>query len=47
MDGEKVYLIDSSLVTAFNQSYENLLAEETDTEETNEETGTEEVSTEQ
>ena len=47
VDGEKVYLIDSSLVTAFNQSYENLLAEETDTEETNEETGTEEVSTEQ
>lgn len=52
VDGEKVYLIDSSLVTAFNQSYENLLAEETDTEETdteetNEKAGTEEVSTEQ
>ena len=52
VDGEKVYLIDSGLVTAFNQSYENLLAEETDTEETdteetNEEAGTEEVSTEQ
>ena len=52
VDGEKVYLIDSSLVSAFNQSYENLLAEETDTEETdteetNEKAGTEEVSTEQ
>ena len=52
VDGEKVYLIDSSLVTAFNQSYEDLLAEETDTEETdteetNEKAGTEEVSTEQ
>ena len=52
VDGEKVYLIDSGLVTTFNQSYENLLAEETDTEETdteetNEEAGTEEVSTEQ
>lgn len=43
VDGEKVYLIDSGLITTFSQSYENLLAEENDTEEA----GTEEVSTEQ
>lgn len=43
VDGEKVYLIDSGLITTFNQSYENLLDEENVTEEA----GTEEVSTEQ